>query len=76
MKNQPLVLWPLITFHCPIAHFPIGPHRSCDYKHLQHFNWRETLIGSRCGSAVKWWKWENKLYREDPGLLPTPGNLF
>jgi hypothetical protein len=32
--------------------------------------------GSRCGSAVKWWKWENKWYREDPGLLHTPGNLF
>jgi hypothetical protein len=32
--------------------------------------------GSRCGSAVKWWKWENKRNRVDPGLLPTPGNLF
>jgi hypothetical protein len=33
-------------------------------------------LGSRCGSAVKWWKWENKWNQEDPGLLPTPGNLF
>jgi hypothetical protein len=24
----------------------------------------------------KWLKWENKLNREDPGSLPTPGNLF
>jgi hypothetical protein len=33
-------------------------------------------MGSRCGSAVTWWKWENKLNWEDPGSLPTPGNLF
>jgi hypothetical protein len=33
-------------------------------------------LGSRCGSAVKWWKWENKWNWEDLGLLPTPGNLF
>jgi hypothetical protein len=33
-------------------------------------------LGSRCGSAVKWWKWENNWNREDPGLLPTLGNLF
>jgi hypothetical protein len=29
-----------------------------------------------CGSAVKWWKWETKWNWEDPGSLPTPGNLF
>jgi hypothetical protein len=27
---------------------------------------------SRCGSAVKWWKWENKLYQEDPRSPPPP----
>jgi hypothetical protein len=32
--------------------------------------------GSRCDSAVKWRKWENKLNWEAPGLLPTPGNLL
>jgi hypothetical protein len=32
--------------------------------------------GSRCGSVVKWWKWENKWNQEDLGLLPSPGNLF
>jgi hypothetical protein len=33
-------------------------------------------VGSRCGSAVKWWKWKNKWNWEDPGLLTTPGKLF
>jgi hypothetical protein len=33
-------------------------------------------MGSRCGSTVKWWKWENKWNQEDLGWLPTPGNLF
>jgi hypothetical protein len=33
-------------------------------------------LGSCCGSTEKWWKWENKLNQEDPGLLPTPGNLL
>jgi hypothetical protein len=32
-------------------------------------------LGSRCGSAVKWWKWESKWNWEDTGSLPTPGNL-
>jgi hypothetical protein len=34
------------------------------------------MTGSRCGSAVKWWKWENKWNQEDPGSLLTPGNFF
>jgi hypothetical protein len=34
------------------------------------------ILGSRCGSAVKWCKWENKWNQEDPGSLPTPGNLL
>jgi hypothetical protein len=33
-------------------------------------------MGSHCGSAVKWWKWENKQNWEDPSSLPTPGNLL
>jgi hypothetical protein len=32
--------------------------------------------GSRCGSALKWRKWENEWNWEDPGSLPTLGNLI
>jgi hypothetical protein len=33
-------------------------------------------LGSRCGSAVKWWKCENNWNGEAPGSLPTWGNLL
>jgi hypothetical protein len=37
---------------------------------------RAKVLGSRCGSAVKWWKWDDKWNREDPGLLPTRATSF
>jgi hypothetical protein len=40
------------------------------------FTVNKYIFNSRCGSAVKWWKWENKKNREDPGSLRTPGHLF
>jgi hypothetical protein len=34
--------------------------------------WVKNANFFRCGSAVKWWKWENKWIWEDPGVLPLP----
>jgi hypothetical protein len=58
--------------------------QTCQFDMLLNMNTRQYLNisykylykESRCGSAVKWWKWENKWNQEDPGSLPTPGNLF
>jgi hypothetical protein len=70
-RQKPLLKWlPHVVLHT-MKYFGDNAFISHNESHKQCLH-----TGSRCGSAVKWWTWENKWNIEALGLLPTPSNLF